>query len=133
MPAKQAGMMKMDDEKISLRISKEELQAIDSYLSAHPEQGSRSLFIKNAIRASLNRDAQASVEKKVEENEDNGTIRIRVPPYLRASVEVMGETMYTSVEDYICSLIRNDIDADGQKAKDVRERAYFVATSGISL
>ena len=132
MPAKQAGMMKMDDEKISLRISKEELQAIDSYLSAHPEQGSRSLFIKNAIRASLNRDAQASVEKKVEE-EDNGTIRIRVPPYLRASVEVLGETMYTSVEDYICSLIRNDIDADGQKAKDVRERAYFVATSGISL
>ena len=132
MPAKQAGMMKMDDEKISLRISKEELQAIDSYLSAHPEQGSRSLFIKNAIRASLNRDAQASVEKKVEE-EDNGTIRIRVPPYLRASVEVMGETMYTSVEDYICSLIRNDSDADGQKAKDVRERAYFVATSGISL
>ena len=121
-------MMTMEDEKISLRISKEELLELDYYLMKHPEFGSRSLFIKNAIRASLNRDAQASMEKKEADN----TVTVKLPTYLKASVDALVETMYNSPGEYICELIRRDLDADGQKAKDVRDRAIFVATSGIS-
>ena len=117
----------MDDEKISLRISREELQALDLYLEEHPECGSRSHFIKNAIRSSLDRDAHAgTVERK------SDGIVVKLPPYLKASVDALADTMYGSPEEYIRELIRKDLDADGQKAKDVRERALFVATSGIS-
>ena len=128
MPAKQSMMIEMDDEKISLRISKEELQALDLYLEEHPEEGSRSHFIKNAIRSRLDRDAQAGKEE-VEERPDG--IFVKLPPYLKASVYALGDTMYDSPGEYIRALIRRDIDADGQKAKDVCERAIFVATSGI--
>lgn len=125
--------MNMDDEKISLRISKEELHALDLYLEKHPELGSRSLFIKNAIRNSLDRDAQAEAEKqKGREVEAVDGIVVKLPPYLEASVNALAQTMYNSPGEYICELIRRDLDADGQKARDVSNRAIFVATSGIS-
>ena len=117
----------MDDEKISLRISKEELQALDAYLDENPEHGSRSNLIKNAVRAYLNRDAQVGSDMI-----RGGGMTIRLPPYLKASVDALAETMYNSPEEYICDLIRRDLDADGQKARDVRDRAVFAATSGIS-
>ncbi len=118
----------MDDEKISLRISKEELQALDLYLEDHPEEGSRSLFIKNAIRSRLDRDAQAG-KGKVEEGPVG--IFVELPLYLKASVDALSDAMYASPGEYIRTLIRRDIDADGLKAKDVIDRAIFVATSGI--
>ena len=117
----------MDDEKISLRISKEELLALDLYLAKHPECGSRSHFIKNAIRSSLDRDARTEAVGRSSDD-----IIVKLPPYLKASVDALAQTMYNSPEEYICELIRMDLDADRQKAKDVRDRAIFVATSGIS-
>ena len=121
-------MMEMDDEKISLRISREELQMLDSYLEKHPEEGSRSHFIKNAIRSRLDRDAQIGKDE-VEEKPDG--VFVELPPLLKASVDALGGMMYRSPEEYIRALIVRAIDADGQKAKDIADRAIFVATSGI--
>lgn len=118
--------MNMDDEKISLRISKEELQAMDLYLEGHPEHGSRSQFIKNAIRDALNRDARSASTNK----EDEGLL-IRLPRNLRVVVDSLIGEWYVSPEDYISSLIRKEIDPNGQKAKEASEHAIFVATSGI--
>ncbi len=125
----------MDDEKISLRISREELLALDLHLAKHPELGSRSFFIKNLIREGLDRDAQADIEKPKEVKEEKPVdgIVVRLPPYLRASVDALAQTLYNSPEEYIRELVRRDLDADGQKAKDVRDRAIFVATSEIGL
>ena len=50
---------KMDDEKISLRIGKEDLRDMDAFLAEHPELGSRSLFIRTAVREYIRRDADA--------------------------------------------------------------------------
>lgn len=123
----------MDDEKISLRISKEELQAMDRYLEEHPEEGSRSHFIKNAIRMSLNRDAQATTDiGNAETMGDDGVIHLKLPRVLQASVDSVVGEMYLSHSEYIRALILKDLDADGQKARDLRERAVFAATSGIS-
>ena len=126
--------MKMEDEKISLRISREELLALDLYLAKHPEKGSRSHFIKNVIRECLDRDAQVGSEKIEERRAEAGNdIVVKLPPYLRASVDALAQTLYNSPEEYIRELVRRDLDADGQKAKDVRDRAIFVATSEIGL
>ncbi len=51
----------MEDGKIiSLRMSNEELSEMDEYLQDHPELGGRSLFIRSAIRAYVDRDAGVS-------------------------------------------------------------------------
>ena len=125
----------MDDEKISLRISKEELQVLDLYLEEHPECGSRSHFIKNAIRASLDRDAQIVVGKK-----DTGAVKgdcsefvVKLPSALQASVEsVIATGYYETPGEYVRHLIRLQFDADGSKARAVAECAAIAATSGIS-
>jgi Arc/MetJ-type ribon-helix-helix transcriptional regulator len=108
---------------------------LDLHLAKHPELGSRSFFIKNLIREGLDRDAQADIEKPKEVKEEKPVdgIVVKLPPYLRASVDALAQTLYNSPEEYIRELVRRDLDADGQKAKDVRDRAIFVATSEIGL
>lgn len=121
----------MDDEKISLRISKEELQAIDLYLSEHPEEGSRSHFIKNAIRASLNRDAQATSGKGNMSEGNRRTVVVEFPEYMMAVMDALTETMYGSHAELIRDLVRQKMDADGLKAREVIDKAFSVATLGI--
>jgi hypothetical protein len=53
----------MDEERLSLRVAAEDLQAMDDYLAVHPELGkSRSLLIRNAIRSYIDRDADVAVQ-----------------------------------------------------------------------
>jgi len=54
----------MDDERITLRMGQDEVQNMDSYLDAHPELGSRSLFIRTAVREYINRDADVSAAQR---------------------------------------------------------------------
>ena len=57
----------MDEGKIiSLRMGTEELQTMDDYLQQHPEMGGRSLFIRSAIRAYVDRDADVAQTHKNE-------------------------------------------------------------------
>jgi Arc/MetJ-type ribon-helix-helix transcriptional regulator len=56
----------MDNEKVvSLRMGVEDLQLMDDYLEDHPELGkSRSLFIRNAVREYIDRDADVAKSDK---------------------------------------------------------------------
>lgn len=54
----------MEDERITLRMGTDEVQHMDSYLLEHPELGTRSLFIRTAVREYINRDAGVSVAQK---------------------------------------------------------------------
>lgn len=50
----------MEDERITLRMGTEEVQSMDSFLEERPELGSRSQFIRTAVREYINRDAGVS-------------------------------------------------------------------------
>ena len=94
----------MNDEKISLRIDGDELERIDAYLAAHPEEGSRSLFVKNCIRERLNRDAGTPA---VATKAGCVTIAVELPGKLAAAVEAaVSEEYYTDVSDYIRMVLR---------------------------
>lgn len=60
----------MEDERITLRMGTEEVQYMDSFLLEHPELGSRSLFIRTAVREYINRDAGVSVAQKTSTNKN---------------------------------------------------------------
>lgn len=94
----------MNDEKISLRIEADELERIDAYLAEHPEEGSRSLFVKNCIRERLNRDAGTPA---VATKAGCVTIAVELPGKLAAAVEAaVSEEYYTDVSDYIRMVLR---------------------------
>lgn len=104
----------MNDEKISLRIEADELERIDAYLAEHPEEGSRSLFVKNCIRERLNRDAGAPV---VATKAGSVTISVELPGKLAAAVEAaVSEEYYTDVSDYIRTVLRDRMSGLRQKS-----------------
>jgi len=47
----------MDDERITLRMGTDEVQIMDDYLLEHPELGTRSQFIRTALRKYIKGDA----------------------------------------------------------------------------
>jgi metal-responsive CopG/Arc/MetJ family transcriptional regulator len=47
----------MDDERITLRMGTNDVQILDDYLEEHPELGTRSQFIRIALREYMKRDA----------------------------------------------------------------------------
>ena len=50
----------MDDERITLRMGPSDVQLMDDYLEEHPELGTRSQFIRTALRKYIKGDAQIS-------------------------------------------------------------------------
>jgi len=47
----------MDDERITLRMGPSDVQLMDDYLEEHPELGTRSQFIRTALRKYIKGDA----------------------------------------------------------------------------
>ena len=109
----------MNDEKISLRIEAEELERIDAYLAAHPEEGSRSHFIKNCVRERLMRDASGSADTVA----DKDTIMVRLPERLMVAVEAaVDEGWYNDAGDFIVTILRD-------RLKDLRAAADTAASA----
>jgi Arc/MetJ-type ribon-helix-helix transcriptional regulator len=50
----------MDDERITLRMGPSDVQLMDDYLEEHPELGTRSQFIRTALRKYIKGDAQST-------------------------------------------------------------------------
>ena len=95
----------MDEGKIiSLRMGTEELQTMDDYLQQHPEMGGRSLFIRSAIRAYVDRDADVAQTHKNE-------VAVRL-----ANAEI--DTIDSMVEDGIY------IDRSDDTREDRKHTAY---------
>ena len=103
----------MNDEKISLRIDGDELERIDAYLAAHPEEGSRSLFVKNCIRERLNRDAETPA---VASKAGRATLTVVLTEKLAAAVEAaVTEGYYADEGEFIRTLIRDE--SEGLRAQ----------------
>jgi Arc/MetJ-type ribon-helix-helix transcriptional regulator len=50
----------MDDERITLRMGPTDVQLMDDYLEEHPELGTRSQFIRTALRKYIKGDAHST-------------------------------------------------------------------------
>ena len=118
----------MNDEKISLRIEADELLRIDAYLADHPEEGSRSLFVKNCIRERLNRDAGTPA---VASKAGCVTITVELPGKLAAAVEAaVAEEYYSDVSDYIKSVLRDRMSGLREKSDKAIDAAAQRAEPG---
>lgn len=95
----------MNDEKISLRIEATELEKLDAYIARHPEEGSRSLFIKNAIRDRIDRDAEPVAESS---GTTANSVTVALPPRIMVYLESQVNDGYElSIEDAVRSIIRD--------------------------
>lgn len=116
----------MDDEKISLRIGGDELREIDAYLAEHPELGSRSLFIRTAVREYIRRDADVSAGP---EPAGNGVF-VRLTEAQMAALDALVGTIYFDREAVMWSLVSKLIGAEGMAESEAR-KAFQMATSNI--
>ena len=114
----------MDDGKIiSLRISNEEMQEIDSYLMEHPEVGGRSLFIRNAIRAYVDRDADVVQTKK-----KNETAVVLANAEMDAIDSMVEDGIYIDRSDAIRSIIREKI-SPRELTTEIIQSKYMAAST----
>ena len=111
----------MNDEKISLRIEADELLRIDAYLADHPEEGSRSLFVKNCIRERLDRDAE--VPQNVSKA-GNVLLTVELPGKLAAAVEAaVTEEVYVDAAEYVRAILRDRMSGLRQKTENAIDAA----------
>lgn len=118
---------KMDDEKISLRIGKEDLRDMDAFLTEHPELGSRSLFIRTAVREYIRRDADALAEQ---EPAGGNVVSVRLTNAQLAAVDSLVGTVYFNREAVMWALVSKLIGAEGVAENEAR-KAFQMATSNI--
>ncbi len=118
----------MSDEKISLRIDSKDLEEMDAYLKDHPELGSRSLFIRTAVRAYVNRDADVTSDVS-----DGNTVKVRLTPYEMEVIKDGVGKFYLSEEEFIRSLIKRAVMEEGMAESEMRKAFTRVATSNIPL
>ena len=93
----------MDDERITLRMGTEEVQAMDSFLEKNPSLGTRSLFIRTAVREYINRDAGVSAQPA---QSTNKVICVEMAePMYKHAMESAKEAWCLNVEEYIRSVL----------------------------
>ena len=118
----------MNDEKISLRIEADELERIDAYLAEHPEEGSRSLFVKNCIRERLNRDAGTPA---VASKAGNVVVTVELPGKLAAAIDAaVDEEYYADASDYIRTVLRDKMSGLREKSDKAIDAAAQRAEPG---
>lgn len=120
---------RLDDEKISLRISSKELQDLDAYLNEHPELGSRSLFIRTAVREYINRDADVP---KNRESDNSRTVTVRVTEPQMMAIDSRVGVDLVDREEFFRRLLIRELEV-GEMAEGAYKRAFQVATSDIPL
>ena len=113
----------MDEGKIiSLRMGTEELQTMDDYLQQHPEMGGRSLFIRSAIRAYVDRDADVAQTHKNE-------VAVRLANAEIDTIDSMVEDgSYIDRSDAIRSMIREKI-VSTQLTTELAQSKFTAASS----
>ena len=114
----------MDDGKIiSLRMSNEESQEMDSYLEKHPELGGRSLFIRTAIRAYVDRDAD------VPQTRNKNEVAVRLANAELDTIDSMVEDgIYIDRSDAIRSMLREKI-IDNRVTTEIAQSKYVAAST----
>ena len=94
----------MEDGKIiSLRMGNEEIREMDEFLQDHPELGGRSLFIRSAIRAYVDRDAGVAQTHRNE-------VAVRLANAEIDTIDSMVEDgIYLDRSDAIRSMVREKV------------------------
>jgi hypothetical protein len=113
----------MDDERITLRMGTEEVSAMDAFLEKNPALGTRSLFIRTAIREYINRDAGVSAQPVQSSDLGKTGVFVEMPEEMCAYVkEAAKEIMALNGGDYIRHLVRREAmtkEEEQQIARDV--------------
>ncbi len=103
------------DERITLRMGTEEVQAMDEYLDEHPELGNRSQFIRTAVREYVNRDADVA---PLSDKEGEGLF-IRFTETELGAINLLVENgVYLSGEEFVRTAMK-----DLFAPRDVREES----------
>ena len=110
----------MDDEKITIRMGTDEIQIMESYLLDHPELGSRSNFMRTAVREYINRDA----DRTPADTNKSGTF-IEFTKFERSVIDKMLETEpFIGLEEFVRNCVRNVLEG---KHKDLLAEMQAVA------
>lgn len=95
----------MDDDKVTIRMGTEEIQIMEAYLLDHPELGSRSNFVRTAVREYINRDADRTPADK---NKDG--IFIGLKEFERNTIRmVIEKDIFMNEEEFIRACVRDTV------------------------
>ena len=114
----------MDDERITLRMGTEEVQKMDSFLEKNPSLGTRSLFIRTAVREYIDRDADVSAQPA--QSTETGVFIKLVPEMYNHAKETAEDLWYPSVEEYLRSILFDNI-------RTVEERRMVARNNAVGF
>lgn len=122
--------MKMDEGKIiSLRMGNEDIQMMDAFIESHPEVGGRSLFIRNAIRQYISRDAEVP-ETETSNNRDGKTLVELSPADKETLITLVDNGRFPSVDHAVWFMVYTGIQDLVKNEEEVRS-IYKVASSSV--
>lgn len=122
--------MKMDEGKIiSLRMGTEDIQAMDAFIESHPEVGGRSLFIRNAIRQYIARDAEVPMEK-TPTNRDGKTLVELSPADKETLITLVDNGRFPSVDVAVWYMVYSGIQELVKNEEEIKS-IYKVASSSV--
>ena len=124
-----------NDMTISVRMEIEDVQAIEDYLSKHPElANNRSLLIKNVLREYFNRDAEVPAEKTVSQEVAERDVCVDLPGTKTSEIRLTltrrhADTLRGAVDsgdfltegDFIRTLLKNEFMSNESLTNRVRE------------
>ncbi len=116
----------MDEGKIiSMRMDARDIQSIEEYLETHPEIGGRSIFIRNAVRAYIERDADVS---QLNTNE----VAVEFAPAELDTIDsLVADGIYINRVDAIRTMVREKV-ANKETIQEVAQSKYSSAASSMS-
>lgn len=115
----------MAEERITLRMGTEEVQAMDAYLDEHPELGNRSQFIRTAVREYVNRDADVAA---LSDKSDKGLF-VQFTEAELATMATMAETgLVLNEQEFVRKAVSVAIGTDKVLAERA-QAAYAFETS----
>jgi len=113
------------DERITLRMGTEEVQAMDEYLDEHPELGNRSQFIRTAVREYVNRDAGVA---RLSDRKGEGLFVRFTETELEAIDLLVEKGAFLDGEEFVRTAMRDAFSPRESREEAVRN-AYAVAAS----
>ena len=117
----------MDDGKIiSMRMEARDIQSMDEFLEKHREIGGRSVFIRNAIREYIDRDADVS--HPIEKNE----VAVKLAAAELDTIDSMiADGIYIDRSDAIRTMVRDKV-SDREAIAEMAHSKYSAAASSMS-
>jgi Arc/MetJ-type ribon-helix-helix transcriptional regulator len=100
------GELRMDGERISLRLEPEDLELLDAFIEKHPEYSNRSNFARVALRSFIeNLEGQDTATPK--NHSKKNMVTVEVPRMVHETImDSVRAGMYNSPEDAVVECLR---------------------------